>query len=90
MLEIFGWVGGFLLTTCAVPLAWQSYKNGHSTSLSHIFLWMWLGGEVLVLIYIFPQFLWPLIINYGFNIILICIILWYKFKPRNVLTQNEK
>ena len=82
MLEAVGWIGGFLLATCGTPLAWDSVKNGHSAGISWTFLWMWFIGEILVLIYIFPQFLWPLIINYSFNIVLISIILWYKFNPR--------
>jgi len=82
MLEAVGWLGGFLLAICGAPLAWQSYKNGHSEGIAWGFLWLWFWGEVLVLIYVLPQFLWPLILNYTFNIFLITIILWYKIKPR--------
>lgn len=82
MLELIGWLGGILLTFCGVPLAWQTYKDGHAQNLNLTFLNMWLGGEILVLIYVIPKGLLPLIINYSFNTILILIILYYKFRPR--------
>jgi len=83
VLESFGWFGGILLAICGAPQAWQSYKIGHSEGLSWGFLWMWFWGEVFVLIYVIPQLLYPLILNYAFNIFLAGVILWYKFKPRN-------
>ncbi len=86
MLEALSWIGGLLLAVCGIPQAWKSYKEGHSTGISWAFLWMWFWGEVFVLIYVFPQYLWPLILNYGLNIIIIGIILWYKFRPRNDIT----
>jgi uncharacterized protein with PQ loop repeat len=82
MLEFFGWFGGFLLAFCGTPQAWKSYKDGHSEGLSWTFLWMWFWGESLVLVYVAPQYLWPLILNYLFNIFLAGVILWYKFYPR--------
>ncbi len=88
MLEVFGWIGGILLTTCGVPMAWGCYKNGHANGISIPFLWMWFWGEVFVLIYVLPQYLWPLIINYTFNIVLIIIVLWYKYRPRKALTST--
>lgn len=85
MLEGIGWLGGILLAVCGAPQAYQSWKTGHSEGLSYAFLWMWFMGEVLVLIYVSPQYLWPLIVNYAFNIFLAGVILWYKFKPRKEL-----
>ena len=83
-MELIGWVGSFLLTFCGVPLAWQSYKDGHSNNINMTFLQMWLWGEVLVLIYVLAQatLLYPLIANYAFNIILIAVIMRYKLSPR--------
>jgi len=85
MLELIGWVGSFLLTFCAVPMAWQSYKEGHTNGVNMPFLQMWFWGEILTLIYVLsqPELLYPLIANYAFNIVLIVIILKYKIYPRN-------
>lgn len=81
-LEAIGWIGGFFFAICAVPQAWQSYRQGHSVGLSWMFLWFWLLGEVLTTIYVLPKEHWPLIFNYVFNIILLLIIMWYKVYPR--------
>ena len=82
-MELIGWVGSFLLTFCGVPMAWQSFKEGHSTGVNMIFLQMWLWGEVFTLIYVAaqPELLIPLIANYIFNIIMILVILKYKYFP---------
>jgi len=90
MLEAFGWIGGFLLATCGVPMAVQTHIQGHSEGISSWFLWMWFFGEVFVLIYVFPQMLYPLIANYGLNIILVLIVIKYKYYPRKDLTFPKK
>jgi len=90
MIESFGWLGGLLLATCGAPMAWQSHKQGHSDGIAKGFLWMWFWGEIFVLIYVLPQLLYPLIINYGFNIVLVLIVLKYKYYPRKALTFPKK
>ena len=82
MLEIVGWLGGIFLAICGVPLAWQSYRDGHSHGISQGFLWLWFAGEALTLIYVLPKLDWPLIFNYGFNILLIFVVLRYRYFPR--------
>jgi uncharacterized protein with PQ loop repeat len=82
MLEVIGWAGAFLFCVCGLPQAWKSIKEGHSDGLSTAFLQMWIWGEILTLIYVLPKWHWPLIANYVFNIILILIILRYKYFPR--------
>ena len=84
ILEVFGWVGGILLSICGAPIAWESYRDGHSDRVNMLFLKLWFWGEVFVLIYVFPKFLIPLIANYAFNIVLILVILYYKKYPRTV------
>ena len=85
MIELIGWLGGALLTFCGVPLAWQSYKQGHAHGVNMAFLQMWIWGEALVLIYVLaqPVLLYPLVANYSLNIVLIAIILYYKVRPRD-------
>lgn len=78
-----GWVGAVLLSVCALPQAVVCLRTGKSTGLSPIFLWMWFLGEVLSCLYI-VGWLWsaPLVFNYGLNILLIGIMLKYKYWPR--------
>lgn len=51
-------------------------------------MWMWLVGEVMSLIYVVASThdepLWPLIVNYGFNLILVLIIIKYIYLPRKL------
>jgi len=90
MLDLIGWVGSILFAISAIPQAWKSYKDGHSDGISASFLWMWFCGEILVMIYTIPKLLWPLLFNYTFNIILLIIILTYKYFPRkNMAIKNE-
>ncbi len=82
MLEFIGWLGGILLAICGVPQAYKSWKEGHSDGISWGFIWLWFFGEILVLIYVFPKLLIPLILNYSLNVIVIMVIIWYKWYPR--------
>ena len=82
MLETVGWLGGILLAACGLPQAIKSYRQKHSYGLSIWFLYMWLGGEVLVLVYVLPKWHWPLIFNYAANILLVIVILYYKIWPK--------
>lgn len=83
-MEAIGWFGGILLAICGAPLAWQVWRQGHANGINWLFLHMWFWGEVLVFIYVAPQLLWPLIANYGFNIFLIAVIMYFKKWPRSV------
>jgi len=82
MFEVIGWLGAVFLAICGVPQAFKSYKEGNSYGLSWIFILLWFFGEVLILIYILPNMMIPLILNYSLNIIIVMIILWYKCFPR--------
>jgi uncharacterized protein with PQ loop repeat len=77
-----GWVGSFMLAVCAVPQAWHSWQEGHSNGVTSAMLWLWLGGEILTLVYVADKLDLPLIFNYTCNIFAIAVISWYKFKPR--------
>ena len=79
-MEIIGWVGSILLALCAVPLAWESYKQKHSNGISNLFLTMWLVGELLTAAYVLPKQDYPLLLNYGLNIACLVVVIRYKFK----------
>jgi uncharacterized protein with PQ loop repeat len=78
-MEVIGWAGSILLALCAVPLAWQSFKQKHSTGISNTFLTMWLVGELLTFSYVLPKQDYPLLFNYGLNIACLIIVIRYKF-----------
>ena len=81
-MDTIGWIGSILFAACGIPQALDSFKKGNSDGLTWAFLLMWLGGEILTLIYIIPKLDWPLIFNYTNNLLCLLIILWFKVKPR--------
>lgn len=76
--DIIGWIGASCLAMCAAPQAWHSWKTKKADDISMLFLILWLIGELLTLIYVFPTFQWPLIFNYLLNLFFIGIIYRYK------------
>jgi len=84
MIEQIGYVGGLMLAFCAVPQVYQCVKTGNADGLSKGFLLLWLGGEILMQIYVITKhgFDMPLLINYWFNTLLCLIIGKYMFFPR--------
>jgi len=71
-----------MLGLCALPQAIASYRTKDSSGISFLFLLLWLGGEVLTLLYIVGTSMQlPLIANYLFNILCLIVILRYWRKP---------
>lgn len=81
-MEWVGWLGNILLAICGFPQAVKSIKEGHSRGITWGLLILWLLGEILTLIYVFPKELSPLIFNYAANIIFLSIIIRYKIWER--------
>ena len=85
MLELIGWIGGILLAICAAPQAVKTYKEKDASGLSWWMLFFWGAGEVLTLAYIIAtninsgSWQFPLIFNYGLNIILMSYLIWAKY-----------
>lgn len=87
--ESIGWVGGLLLALCGLPQAIQTWKDKHADGLNWGFVGMWAGGEALTLVYVLEKStlgLWPLLANYGANLLFLSIILRWKLFPAR---QNE-
>jgi len=81
-IEIIGWIGAILLATCGLPQLYKTIKTKSFEGLSIVFITWWFLGEVFVLIYVLERaFRWPLIFNYGVNIVVCAIIfgLWIGF-----------
>jgi uncharacterized protein with PQ loop repeat len=82
--ETIGWISSAFLLLCGVPQALKSIKDGHSGGISVLFIWFWLLGEITGTIYIatFKEISLPLLTNYVFNVIIVFIIIFYKYFPR--------
>lgn len=81
-MEEIGWISTVLLGACGIPLAIASIRSGNSEGISRLFLWTWLGGEILGLVYASHLRSMPLLANYWFNSLLISIVLYYSYYPR--------
>ena len=80
-MSIVGWLGSTALALCAFPAAYQAWRDGHANGINGLFLTLWFLGEVLTLVYVAPTLQYPLIANYGLNVVLLLIITRYKIYP---------
>ena len=78
-MSTIGLFGSLLLTFCAIPELYRTIKN-RKCHIGWGFLLMWFFGEVFCLFYGFELGQIPLIINYGFNLIVAGTMLFYKIK----------
>lgn len=81
---VIGWLSAFLFIVCGIPQALQSYKSGNADGISSAFLLMWYAGEILGAIYAtsLKPIPVPILTNYIFNIVILTIIMKYKYFPR--------
>lgn len=84
MISLIGGLGVILLAICALPQTIKTIKNGNAKGMSQAFLWCWFLGEVFTLIYLFgkDEYDYLLITNYSANILLLGIIVYYRYFPR--------
>jgi len=88
--QIMGWIGSLCLAGCGIPQAWVSYKDKHSDGISWAFLLLWAFGEIFAIAYVFDKLDVPLIVNYGVNLLIVGIMLYYKINPkRNTSAVSE-
>lgn len=82
--EAIGWVGGVAFAVCGLPQAITCHRQGHANGIDAGFLGLWLLGEVCTLIYVLLDvgLAWPLLVNYGANLVLTGAITYYKLFPR--------
>lgn len=78
---LMGWLGSILLASCGIPQAWTSYKDKHSHGISWAFLLLWAFGEVFAMIYVYDKLDIPMMMNYGTNILILAIMIYYKIRP---------
>ena len=83
MLELIGWLGSIALSFCGAPQAYKSYFDKHSIGISSSFIWLWMIGEVMQLIYVFEKHDMPLVFSCLMNMVFIIIITYYKLYPKH-------
>lgn len=83
--ETIGWIGNILFAVCGIPQVIKTFRSKSAKDLSILFLWLWLTGELLTLIYIFTDDLEtgalhiPLYFNYVVNIFMACFLIYAKY-----------
>jgi len=79
-----GWAGAVCFTLCGLPQAITCVKTGNGVGLSRAFLWLWLFGEIFMLVYAIYQLKMdgPLMLNLIMNIFFVLIIMRYVYFPR--------
>jgi uncharacterized protein with PQ loop repeat len=84
MIEVIGYVGAFAFAISALPQTLKCYKEGHADGLSRYFLALWLIGEISMIAYTIATigYINPLMLNYGFNLVLLLIIIRFKILPK--------
>jgi len=78
-MELIGFFGTLFLTFCALPELFRTIKNKRC-HLGWGFILMWFFGEILCLIYVLSINNNILLLNYGFNLLVVSIMLFYKLK----------
>lgn len=85
MVEILGFLGSFFLGIHSIPQAWKSFKDGHSDGLSHGLVWLWVLGEIFMILYVLSKYgltdPWLLGI-YILNLISGSVLFKFKYFPR--------
>ena len=89
MMRLVGLVGSALLAMCGVPQVLKTYRTKSAQDLSWLFIAMWAGGEVATFVYLLDDnfatrnFQYPLYVNYGFNLLVVCLLLYGKVRYGN-------
>ena len=88
MIELIGYVAALLLAACGAPLAveamWRGKSSMSETLGTILFVWMWFIGELMMITYVGAEIGHDpvLFLNYGLNIGITGIILYYIYFPR--------
>ena len=86
VISTFGFIGALLLAICSAPLALEAVAKGKSSMTeAPVFMWIWWWGEILSVIYVIGELNSDkiMLMNYGFNIFCVSIVLYYMYNPRS-------
>ena len=91
-MEVIGWLGSACFALCALPQVVQTVKQKHADGFTHGLFWLWVFGELFTIAYVWlDKYSLPLLVNYSFNIAMLCIIGYYKYiLPRLRSSRNER
>ncbi len=83
MIQILGYVAMGCLIMAAVPQAIKAVREGHSNGIAGPYVLLLLSGFTLMSVYLcLTKPVYPVLCNYLFNILMMCIIGYYKLFPR--------
>jgi uncharacterized protein with PQ loop repeat len=83
MINILGFFAMVCLVCAAIPQAIKAVKEGHSNGVAGGYIALLLAGFISMFIYLaIVKPIWPVMVNYAFNIVMISIIGYYKLFPR--------
>lgn len=83
LIDSIGWFSNLAFALSGLPLVIIAIRRGYDKT-NRAFLWLWFLGEFSGLFYVLLKmgFDWPLVSNYVVNLIIIGIILFYNYFPR--------
>lgn len=83
LMQYLGTLGAIFLAFSGLPLAIETYRAGHAKGVVQGTLWLWFLGSICMLCYAIKFYTSDiaLIGNYTLNVILLCIVIRYKYWP---------
>lgn len=80
MVELLGYIGALMFAFCGLPQLIHTVRTGDASGISWGLLVLWLGGEILTLLYVSlkDSAHVPLVLNYVLNIIMLLALIWIK------------
>ena len=80
MLQVLGWVTSACFMLCVVPQTISCIRARSAGTLTWPFLLMWFIGCLTGSIYVAVRADWPLLANYGFSLLNVGVLVWYKVR----------
>jgi uncharacterized protein with PQ loop repeat len=88
MIQLIGYAAMACLACATLPQVYKTIKEGHSRGMAGGYIALLLSGFTLMSTYLLlTKPVWPVLLNYIINIIMMLTIGYYKLFPR---AKNEK
>ena len=84
LIQLLGYTASTILAVRLFPQTYRCFKKKNAKGFSKNMLYLWLLGEILMIIYILLSVgvNVPLLMYYAVTVILLCVILRYKWWPK--------
>ena len=91
LIDIIGWIATAILAFKAFPQVLKCYRKGNAKGVSPMFLWFWVVGQALMLTFMLLQttITYPVVVYCAINVIMVSIILRYRYFPRHDNVHDE-